>query len=264
MSGLRVCLLAGGSLAAWQRATLSRALAEADATVTCVLVDESPDRSLDETVRRALDLREWTLVAGALAAERRLRGPIPEERSVPLDDVAALADATRVPCRPRVVDGWKRHLPAEAVGAAADRADVGVLFGFGFVVGPVLDAFDHGVLSFHHGDLREYRGQPMGFWEFVEGESTGGVTLQRIDDTLDGGEVIATREVDIDDAARWRGVRSRLLAASEPMLATGLRRVADPAFTPARPDELGDLYTIPRGWPVARFVGRTLARSLPP
>ena len=264
MSGLRVCVLAGRSLAAWQRATLSQALAETDATVTCVLVDESPDRSVGETLRRAVDLRGWTLVAGALAAERRLRGPIPEDRSTVLEDVPALVDATRVPCEPRVVDGWKRHLPADAVSEAADCADVGVLFGFGFVVGPVLDAFDHGVLSFHHGDIREYRGQPMGFWEFVEGESAGGVTLQLIDDTLDGGEVVATREVDIGDARRWRGVRSRLLAASDPMLATGLRRVADPEFTPTRPDELGDLYTIPWGWPVAQFVGRTLARSLSP
>ena len=259
MSDLRVCVLAGETLAAWQRATLERALDETDATVTCVLVDESPGRTTGAALRRALELREWSAVAAALAAERRLRGPIPEEETVPLDHVPALAGATRLPAVPKIVDGWKRELSAGVVEAAAERADVAVLFGFGFVVGAVLDAFDHGVLSFHHGDLREYRGQPMGFWEFVEGESTAGVTLQRIDDTLDGGEVVATREVEIGDAARWRGVRSRLLAASEPMLATGLRRVRDPSFTPTRPDELGDLYTIPRGWPVVRFVGRTLA-----
>ena len=164
---LRICLLVDqGEVTAWQRQALERACAETAGAVTVVLNDPSErDRNWRELLERAVDLREWTLVAGALAAERRLRGPIPEERSTPLDDVAALADATRIPCRPRVVDGWKRRLPAAAVGEAAGRADVGVLFGFGFVVGPVLDAFEHGVLSFHHGDLREYRGQPMGFWE---------------------------------------------------------------------------------------------------
>lgn len=30
------------------------------------------------------------------------------------------------------------------------------------------------------GDLGEYRGQPMGFWEYLHDEPTGGVTLQRI------------------------------------------------------------------------------------
>jgi hypothetical protein len=262
VTGLRLCLLAGESLAAWQAETLARAVAETDARVTRVVVDVSPGRSLAGTLRRAVELRAWGVVAAALAAERRLRGPIPEAERVALDDVPALADATRTTCVPRVHDGWKHEIPAEAVDDAAREADAGLLFGVGFVVGRVLSAFDHGVLSFHHGDVREYRGQPMGFWEYLDGEARAGVTLQRLSETLDGGRVVATDTVPVGDAARWRDVRSRLLAASPPLLATGLRRVADPSFEPTTPDDLGDLHTLPRGRAVGRFVARTLRRSL--
>lgn len=263
---LRVCLLCEESMSRWQIAATERMLAQTDATITCAVINQEPERSARETVARALELREWALVAGLRSLFRRFDDKERPDSGVPLSEIDFLSDVERIPCRPEIVDGWQYRLPGEDVAAASARADVAVLFGFGFVVGPVLEAFDHGVLSFHHGNLREYRGQPMGFWEFVNDESVGGVTLQRLNDTLDGGEIIAVRRVPIHDADRWGEVRRRLFEASRDLLAEGVRRVEDDSFSPDRPesDELGDLYTLPHGRPVASYVAKSVGRTLRP
>lgn len=72
------------------------------------------------------------------------------------------------------------------------RADVDVLFRFGFRIlkGEILGCAKYGVWSFHHGDNREYRGAPPGFWEIYEKNPVTGSTLQILTESLDGGKVI--------------------------------------------------------------------------
>jgi hypothetical protein len=71
-------------------------------------------------------------------------------------------------------------------------ADLDVLFRFGFRIirGEVLSCANYGVWSFHHGDNREYRGAPPGFWEMYEGNPVVGSILQILTESLDGGRVI--------------------------------------------------------------------------
>ena len=72
------------------------------------------------------------------------------------------------------------------------RAEVDVLFRFGFRIlkGEILECARYGVWSFHHGDNREYRGAPPGFWEMYEENPVTGSTLQILTESLDGGKVI--------------------------------------------------------------------------
>ena len=46
--------------------------------------------------------------------------------------------------------------------------------GFGIVKEPLLSLCRAGVLSYHHGDMRRYRGQPPAFWELYHGERSIG------------------------------------------------------------------------------------------
>jgi len=71
-------------------------------------------------------------------------------------------------------------------------AELDVLFRFGFRIirGGVLDAARFGVWSFHHDDNEEYRGGPPLFWEIYESNPVSGTILQRLTDTLDGGQVL--------------------------------------------------------------------------
>jgi len=262
---LRVCVLVDGeTIPAWQAAALRNLLADEPVEVTLTVVDaDTSQRSLLETVRRGFELREWGVVGALLAASRRLRGPLPSLERVPIDDIGGLRTASRRRCEPIPVDGWKQRLPDEIVDEIAASADVVVRFGFGVLVGRVLTATEYGVLSYHHGDLREYRGMPMGFWEYVHGRDTAGVTLQRLNETLDGGEIVAFERVDIDDADRWSDVKMQLFEASEPVLAQGVQNLRNESREPTTPDELGNLYTTPKGKPVLTYLARTARGTAP-
>jgi folate-dependent phosphoribosylglycinamide formyltransferase PurN len=78
---------------------------------------------------------------------------------------------------------------------ASLRPDLGVVYG-----GPVLrsDLFAiprHGTLGIHHGKVPEYRGKKTTFWAMYNGEPTAGVTVQRLNERLDGGDVVLEGEV---------------------------------------------------------------------
>ena len=261
---LRVCVLLGGeTIPAWQANALRRLLADEHVEISLTVVDaETSQRSPLDAIRRGIELREWGVIGALLAVLRRLRGPLPSQERVPVDDIDALRTSTRRRCEPISVDGWKQRLPDEIVDEIAASTDLVVRFGFGVLVGRVLTATEYGVLSYHHGDLREYRGMPMGFWEYVHGRDTAGVTLQRLNETLDGGEIVAFERVDISDADRWGGVKSRLFEASESMLANGVRNLRSDSRETARPDELGDLYTTPTGKPVLTYLAKTVRGTL--
>jgi len=56
---------------------------------------------------------------------------------------------------------------------------------------------ERGTLGIHHGRLPEYRGKKTTFWEIWEGEPTAGVTIQRIDEGIDTGEIVARGAVEV-------------------------------------------------------------------
>ena len=115
-----------------------------------------------------------------------------------IDSVVETESVDERSVEPAIVDGWKQRIPSEHAAYIGERADVVIRFGFGFLVGDVLSAPEHGVLSFHHGDITRYRGQPMGFWEFVQDEPVAGITVQQLTEELDAGTIAAFRAVTIE------------------------------------------------------------------
>lgn len=56
--------------------------------------------------------------------------------------------------------------------------------------GDILKLSTFGIISFHHGDNKKFRGSPAGFWEvFFRSPSTGFV-IQKIDKNIDAGNII--------------------------------------------------------------------------
>lgn len=75
--------------------------------------------------------------------------------------------------------------------------DLGLGYG-GPILRPALFRIPrHGTLGIHHGRLPEFRGKKTTFWEIWEGEPTAGVTIQRIDEGIDTGEIVARDAVEI-------------------------------------------------------------------
>lgn len=255
-----VCLLVNdGSVSWWQAAALEHLLEHSDVDVTTVLYNEyDASRTAWDTLKRGLELREWAVVAilnSVVQPSKDRREP------VPLDAVIDLDAAKERTVEPEIVDGWKQAIPAETVATISETADVAIRFGFGFLVGPILSELQYGVLSYHHGDLREYRGHPKGFWEFVHDDEAAGITVQQLTEDLDAGNIAASKTVDISDLHTWEAVKRRLLSESKDMLAIAVRSLRNSDVT--EPDELGTVYSLPTGAPVFKFaVKNTKGRVL--
>jgi hypothetical protein len=87
--------------------------------------------------------------------------------------------------------GFVDRFPQEDI-SFIRQANLDVLFRFGFRIirGEILGCAKYGVWSFHHGDNREYRGAPPGFWEMYERNPVTGSILQVLTESLDAGRVI--------------------------------------------------------------------------
>lgn len=250
---VRIALLVDGdSISEWQYQAIKRMLQETNAEISVVIRNQADQsRSKLELLERAIELREWTIIT----LIRKLIAQSPElTGEVKVDDCKFVSDADYIDCVPNTVDGWKNTLPEETVEQVAGRADVGILFGFGVLVGEILDVFEYGILSYHHGDFREYRGQPAGCWEFIHGKDEVGITLQRINKQLDAGEIAVEKKVSIENVETYAEIRSRLYRNSTDMLSTAVSGIEMGTIEFETVDELGPLYTIPAGMNAWRFL----------
>jgi methionyl-tRNA formyltransferase len=124
--------------------------------------------------------------------------------------------------------------------------------GFGIIRQPVLSAAPRGVISFHHGDIRKYRGMPPAFWELYHGEGEMAVTVQALNERLDGGRIVKQVPVPIGRRDSWSSLSRRAMAAGTAMIRDACLLLDDPAFEPEEvpADQLGRLYSLPnlRQW----------------
>ncbi|WP_458188620.1 formyltransferase family protein [Haladaptatus sp. NG-WS-4] len=268
-------LLPGETVPAWMKRAIERMIAETNVEITHLVVNTAaaPD-DLSDYLARSFPggMREYASCCvdrlrahplWSLTGIGRQFAPTPAyQEPKPVESIADVSSAERILCRPVPATDFGNRLPDDVATTVGENTDVVVRLGFGVLKGEFLTMPTHGVLSFHRGDLESYRGQPGGFWEFLDDEPTAGVTLQRIGETLDGGEIIAEETVDITDAHTWREVERRQIATCERLLTAGVRRLRDASHEPSTPDSLGKLHTMPTGVDVARYVGKTAVGKL--
>ncbi|UPV99307.1 hypothetical protein M0R88_12325 [Halorussus gelatinilyticus] len=250
---LSVALLVRGTdVPAWQASAIESMLARTDAEVSLVVRSTESTggeaNGLSHYLDRVREYPLWTPIGATVKLGDRPGYRRPRDVAT----IEGIGDPETLAVEPEPAPDFGNVLPDRAVERVGET-DVAIRFGFGILKGDVLDAPERGVLSFHHGDLREYRGMPCGFWEFLNDEDTAGVTLQRLTETLDGGEIVAYEPVDLADARTWSEVRERLFAVSDDVLVAGVRNVAS-GVEPESPGELGDLYSLPEGDDVLKYV----------
>lgn len=256
---LRVALLLDDdSIQEWHRAALRELVDRTAASIDLLVINQGSDEQAGDSKSNVTPWKVYNAVRSRLGTDGQLRS---YRRRHHIDTVDILSGAERTYCRPIPADGLGNELPDEVVETLSEY-DLAIRFGFGIVVGDVLRAPEHGVLSFHHGDFTSYRGRPAGFWEFLEGSPEAGITLQRLNETLDGGEIVTFRAVDITSLASWPEVMTKLLEGSIPMLADGIEVLTDPDREPWTPDELGELYLAPEWRDIARYVLRRVQRTV--
>ena len=255
----RVCLLVDGEyVERWAADAIEQMLAETNAELSLVVLNEDSGFLSSENLKRG---RKYPAYATFRVAKMLLDSTEDDayDAAVHISDIPGVADAEWLRTYPANVEGLRSELPAEVTGEVADRADLVVRRGFGLVRGDILTATDHGVLSYHHGDPRAYRGGPAGFWEFVHDEPTAGMMVQTLRDDLDAGVVQASDEVAISDCESWEAVQQRLYNESTHLLAAAVETVQDPDAEPMRVEDLGPVYHPPSATELVRFFGKTLS-----
>lgn len=102
--------------------------------------------------------------------------------------------------------------PGQAVPAAlAGGVDLGILAWWPKIIrNPLVNFPKHGFINTHPSLLPHNRGKHYNFWALVE-QAPFGVTLHRVDEGVDTGEIVAQREIAYD----WRDTGGSLYAKAQ-------------------------------------------------
>lgn len=182
----------------------------------------------------------------ALAAVARWR--IPQLRTV---NVSSLLPKQAV-CT-RFAAEWEgkwQTIPAYAQ-ESLQGCDVVIKFGMTLLKDPQDIPVPNGVLSYHHGDPEAFRGRPAGFYEQYSGQSTMGIIVQRLTNTLDGGDVLARAYSPIRRTSYARTL-NRAYEAGIPLLSKAIEAIRESQNIEIQ--TLGKNYSIPNN----RIVIRSL------
>lgn len=273
----RMCVLAEPYLSQTEVQSLEHAIKYADITIPLVIVNHPGDSDYDpemeaeaingeigiDTIKLFFEVfnreRAWTFVIAERKVAEVLGSEAAASKRIPIEDISCLSNADIHRIEPVTNGSWS-SLPTNIVELISDTCDVVIRYGFGLLEGKVLTATEYGVLSFHPADIRQYRGlgPPRAFLDDCE---TMGVTLQRLNENIDGGEIIAYQETDVSNCATLWETYDRLNEIQAELLAEGLQNLGDPETSATVPDSLGPYYPVESRRSL-RFSGRVLYKNM--
>ena len=130
----------------------------------------------------------------------------------------------------------KVRTPDAAETFRSHAADVAVVVAFGRIL-PLefLNAFPLGAINLHFSLLPRYRGAAPVNWAIVNGETSTGVTTIRMDEGLDTGHILLSRETHLGIEETAPELMSRLAELGAEVLAETLERLNE--ITPTPQDE---------------------------
>lgn len=129
-------------------------------------------------------------------------------------------------------------LDADAVAAiSAYECDAAVVVAYGKIFPKALiDTFPLGMLNVHYSLLPKYRGATPLEAALLAGERETGVTVQKVVEELDAGDIIAQEVVRIAPTETARELRARLIELGATLLADTLPAFLSGAITPIPQD----------------------------
>lgn len=238
MLPLRAILLlnSDGYITRWQAAAIREA-EQAGLSISGVLFAASQNK-------RQVGIRN--LGYYSLAASARLRNPWMKTEFA-AHVLAASVPMLEVECE---VDGAWDVLPPRALKFCAGN-DVVIKFGLGLLRIPNELPVPYGILSYHHGDPRRYRGRPAGFHEMANDESLMGIMVQRLSNHLDAGEILAEANSPVY-LHSYRRTLTDAYRSGIPLLAMAIRSLSVGRVIDV--ESPGTNYSLPGNPEVARVV----------
>ena len=180
-------------------------------------------------------------------------------QSTPIGEVPCLDGARMRDCEPVPAGGPWNTLPDDVTADLGDSCDVVIRFGFGLLKGAILDAPEHGVLSVHTSDIREYRGMGHKI-SFMNDDPSASITLQQLSEEIDGGRIVAVMSHDLPPQPTLDDVWDAVYSLQTEIFAAGIGKLSE-GFEPFQPEELGPYYPHSLQQRNPRFVARLLAKN---
>lgn len=232
---MKIILLCSPSLDTFQQEVLKPILADPAIETVGALIDVRPRPSIKQRFVKNLKRGRGGYMLVMLDKSRRAKG----KPSVAAKDFFESHHVNTL----ETTSPYANSIVQELKNLQADT--MVMLGGFGIVKEPLLSLTPRGILSYHHGDMRKYRGQPVALWELYNGEKEMGVTVQRLAAGIDKGMPIVEKAVAIERKDTVTTLRERAMAASTSMMHQALQKIQAPDFQPSPLPHYGPIYTIP-------------------
>ena len=242
---MRIGLLASIQMSDFVLNTLKPVFEDKNMEVALVIIDSRPKLTLKQKIKKNLNRgRGGYLFVMAVQSYFNKKQP---------------SFDTKVFCNEKGIDYIETTNPYSIETIEKIKAynlDILILTGgFGIVKTPLLNITPQGVLSYHHGNMRKYRGMPPAFWELYNNEQEMGVTVQLLSPGLDRGIPVEEITIQIHRKDTLKSLESKAMQQSEIMLWKALSRLASGTFHPVKIQEYGKIYTLPnlRQWLFFQF-----------
>lgn len=255
----RVCILFNGEYTTqWVAESIEKMLEETSAEISLVVINDDSGFLSSGNLKRGMKYPAYyTFQVGELVSDKIMG--MPEYRKpVHISDIKGVDTASKTRTYPAETDGLWNELPDDVIEEIARTSDIVFRRGFGLIQGDILDATQFGVLSYHHGDPRKYRGGPAGFWEYMYDEQRVGAIVQSLTDELDAGIVQAYDEVNIENCQNWEEVKEEIYTSSTNLLAKAVETVQDDRTSAEVVDDLGPVYHPPSAVDLGRYFWKQL------
>lgn len=140
--------------------------------------------------------------------------------------------------------------------------DLGLIYGSPILKPALFEIPRLGTLGIHHGKVPEYRGNKTTFWAMYNGESSAGVTIQKVNKGLDTGSIVKTGEVKADQRS-YRSVFKDLEQLGLELYIQAILEVKQGVaeFKP-QTGVKGKLYRNPKSGDFIRFWGMQIKKRL--
>lgn len=206
-----------------------------------VLLEEPPPirRTLRERVVRAI---RYHGVVGAAARLAQRMSDAPGPGGEPgAEELAELAREKGVP----LLRASDVHAPEVLAWVRERQPDLGVVIGTTILRPSLFEIPRLGSINLHQARVPEYRGSGALFWALYNGEREMGITVHRVAERLDAGDVILETTVPLHyDFERFRGdydpfaehFRELIRGPSVDLVLEAVRRIAEGTATP-RPQD---------------------------
>ena len=231
---MRIAILCGATLDTFQQAVLKPILEDSSIEVA-TLIDCRPKPSAKKRFLKNLKRGRGGYMLVMLFKSRFAK----KRPSVPAIEFFGVSSIMCIETKHPYSDDVIKHLQNLKIDTMI------MLGGFGIVKEPLLSLAPNGILSYHHGNMRKYRGQPVGFWELYNNEKDMGVTVQRLSAGIDKGTPIVEKTIPINKKDTVATLRERAMRESIPMMHEALQKIQSPEFSPAVIHEYGPIYTLP-------------------